>query len=48
MPHFHKDKIGTMDLLGVTNNCVELRDNRCHIYNCYNTSNTKEIVSVKM
>ena len=48
MPHFHKDKIGRMDLLEVTNNFVELRDNRCQIYNCYDTSNTKEIVSVKM
>ena len=48
MPHFHKDKMGTMDMLEVTNDFVEWRDNRSQIYDCYGTSNCTEKASVKI
>ena len=40
--------MGTMDMLEVTNNFVEWRDNRSQIYDCYGTSNCTEIASVKI
>ena len=48
IPHFYKDKIGTMNLLEVTNNFIKWRDNRSQIYNFDGTSNCTEIASVKI